>query len=238
MKKVYLLLIATVVTFSAFAAQSILYLETGKRYIGEVTDVNEKSITIKTKIGELSFPWKRVHLKSVKKFYPKLYEKIKKEKLAELEVKKKKLGLVAYETKNGSIKWVKPKKKIYLENKDKGMELFEGEWKMTNEIAEIEFAKKMAAKGMKEHKGKWYSEQELEDIKESEANKGLKTGMKESDVIKLWGTPTRKQKSADFQTARKREMWVYENEEEETEDRIVFENGSVRKVEVNRELSY
>jgi hypothetical protein len=61
--------------------------------------------------------------------------------------------------------------------------------------------------------------------------------MKEADVQKLWGEPTRKQKSADFQTARKREMWVYENEEEETEDRVIFENGSVRKVMVNKEFS-
>ncbi len=236
MKTIFIFLIAVFVTIPIFAAQSVLYLESGKRYIGEVTDVNEKNITIKTKDATLTYPWKRVKLRSIKKFYPALYEKIKKEKLAEMEIKKKKLGLVAY-VKNEKIKWVTPKKKIFLENKDKGMELFEGEWKLTNEIAEIEYSRKMKAQGMEEYKGKWYTKEKLEEIKEAEANKGLKTGMKDSEVLKLWGEPTRKQKSADFQTARKREMWVYENEEEETEDRVIFENGSVRKVMVNQEFS-
>ncbi len=236
MKKKYIFLIAGVVTFSVFAAQSVLYLENGKRYIGEITDVNEENITIKTKDATLTYSWKRVKLRSIKKFYPALYEKIKKEKVVAMEIKKKKLGLVAY-VKNDKIKWVTPKKKIFLENKDKGMEIFEGEWKMTNEIAEIEFSRKMKAKGQEKYKGKWYTKEKLEEIKEAEANKGLKTGMKEKEVLKLWGEPTRKQKSADFQTARKREMWVYENEEEETEDRVIFENGSVRKIMVDQEFS-
>jgi len=110
MKRIYIFLIAAVVVFPVFSAQSVLYLESGKRYIGEITDVNEENITIKTKDATLTYPWKRVHLRSVKKFYPSLYEKLKKEKLAELEIKKKKLGLVAYE-KNGKIKWVTPKRK-------------------------------------------------------------------------------------------------------------------------------
>jgi len=108
---------------------------------------------------------------------------------------------------------------------------------MTNEIAEIEYARKMEAQGKKEYKGKWYTEEALEELKDTEKNKGLKIGMKEAEVVKMWGEPTRKQKSADFQTARKREMWVYENEETETEDRVIFENKTVRKVMVDQELS-
>jgi len=227
---------AAVIAFPVCAAQSVLYLESGKRYIGEITDVNEENITIKTKDATLTYPWKRVGLRSVKKYYPSLYEKIKKEKLAELEEKKKKLGLVPYE-KNGKIKWVTPKKRTYLQNKDKGMELFEGEWKMTNEIAEIVLARKMKEQGKVQYKGKWYTEEEIAEMKETEKNKGLKIGMKDTEVIKLWGEPTRKKKSADFQTARKREMWVYENEEEETEDRVILENKTVRQVMVNQELS-
>ena len=237
MKRLFIYLIVAVISFPVLAEQTVLYLENGKRYIGEVADVNENNITIKTKDGTLTYPWKRVHLRSVKKFYPSLYEKLKKEKLAALEIKKKKLGLVAYETKKGKIMWVTPKKKIVLENKDKGMEIFEGEWKMTNEIAGILFSRKMKAQGKKEYKGKWYETDELEELKFTEKNKGLKMGMKEAEVLKIWGQPTRKQKSADFQTARKREMWVYEDEETETEDRVIFENGSVRKVMVDQEFS-
>ncbi len=237
MKRIYIFLLVVVVAFPVFAAQSVLYLESGKRYIGEITDVNEDNISIRTKDAKLTYPWKRVHLRSVKKFYPSLYEKLKKEKLAELEIKKKKLGLVAYETKKGKIKWVTPKKKVVLENKDKGMALFEGEWKMTNEIADIEYARKMKGQGKEEYQGKWYGKEELEELKDTEKNKGLRIGMKGPEVLKMWGEPTRKQKSADFQTARKREMWVYENEEEETEDRVILENGSVRKVMVDQELS-
>ena len=213
MKTICIFLITVVVTFSAFAVQSVLYLENGKRYIGEVSDVNEKNITIKTKDATLTYSWKRIKLRSIKKFYPTLYEKIKKEKIAEMEIKKKKLGLVAY-VKGEKIKWVTPKKKIILENKDKGMGIFEGKWKMTNEIAEIQYSRKMKAQGKEEYKGEWYEKEKLEEIKEAEANKGLKIGMKNADVLKFWGEPKRKQKSADFQTARKSEMWVYENEEE------------------------
>ncbi len=117
------------------------------------------------------------------------------------------------------------------------MEKFEGEWKTTNEIAKIKFERKMKTAGKTEYKGQWYSEEELEIVKELEQNKGIKLGMKKSDVKDLWGKPTREVTSSVFQTTRKREMWVYENEETETEDRVIFENGAVRRVMVDQELS-
>ena len=222
-------------TAVAIAATDVIYLKNGKRYYGEVVDMSEKSITIKTSFGKLSYPWERLSLKSLKKYNPTMYEEIRKKKLAELEVKKKKLGLVKYE-KNGRIRWVLPKVKKELEMKDKGYDKFEGEWMLTNKIEEIKLDRKMKAEGKVKYKGKWYTEEELADVKAVEMYRGLKEGMSASEVKEKWGDPTCVKKSQSFK-AKKAEMWFYEHPDKDTEDRIYFENGVIRKIQMDKELS-
>jgi len=231
-------ILAILLTFAsayAIAATDVIYLTNGKKYYGEVVDMTEKTITIKTSVGKLTYPWERLKLKSLKKYNPSLYQQIRKKKLAELEIKKKKLGLVKYE-KNGRIRWVLPKVKKELEMKDKGYEFFEDEWLPTNKIAEILFDRKMKAEGKTKYNGKWYTDEELADVKATEMYKGLKEGMTESEVKAKWGEPTSVKESQSFKS-KKAKMWFYEHPENETENRVYFENGMVRKIQMDRELS-
>jgi len=230
-----LALLLTFISAYAFAATDVIYLKNGKRYYGEVVDMSEKSITIKTSIGKLTYPWERLKLKSLKKYNPSLYEKIRAKKLKELEIKKKKLGLVKYE-KNGRIRWVLPKVKEELEYKDKGYAKFEGEWLPTNKIEEIKYDRKMEAEGKIKYKGKWYTEEELADVKAVEMYKGLKEGMTAEEVKEKWGEPTVVKKSQSFKS-KKAEMWFYEHPDNDTENRVYFENGTVRKIMMDQELS-
>jgi len=216
---------------SALAAQDVIYLKTGSMYVGEVTDMNEKTISIKTATGVRTYPWKRLQVKSIKRYNPAMYAQILEKKRAEFEEKKQKLGLVKYKKK-----WVTPKKKKELEMRDKGFEMFEGEWTPTGKVAEVKFARKMEGKGMIKHKGKWYTEEELAEVKETEKNKGLKLGMKPQEVIAKWGKPTTRKQSQQFKT-QKLEMWFYEYEDEGTEDRLRFKHGLLDSISVDQSLS-
>ena len=235
MKKIIFMLVLLLTVTSTVIAADAIYLKNGKTYYGKITDIGEKTITIKTKLGKLTYPWKVLKIKTIKKYNPSMYEVLRQEKIKEFEEKKKKLGLVKYE-KNGKIKWVLPKVKEELEMKDKGMELFEDEWMPTNKIALIKFEREMKSAGKAKYKGKWYTSEELADVKATEINKGLKEGMTAKEVKEKWGDPSTVKKSQSFQS-KKAEMWFYDHEETETEDRVYFENGVVRKIQVDEELS-
>ena len=146
MKKIIFILVLLLTVATAVNATDAVYLKNGKKYYGEVTDIAEKTITIKTTKGKFTYKWEVLKLKTIKKYNPSLYETIRAERMRILEKKKKTLGLVKYE-KNGKIKWVLPKKKKELEMRDKGMELFEDEWLSTNKIAEIKYERKMRSEG-------------------------------------------------------------------------------------------
>ena len=234
MKKMIFILVL-LLTVATVNATDVIYLKNGKKYYGEITDIGEKTITIKTSLGKLTYPWNVLKIKTIKQYNPSMYEVLRQEKIKEFEAKKKKLGLVKYE-KNGKIKWVLPKTKKELEMKDKGYDFFEDEWLPTNKIAEIKYDRKMKAAGKTKYKGKWYTDEELADVKAVEINKGLKEGMTASEVKDKWGKPSAIKKSQSFQS-KKAEMWFYDHEKEETEDRVYFENGVVRKIQMNQELS-
>ena len=235
MKKLYIAIVLLLVAMPLAAANDIIYLKNGKSYIGQITDINEKTISIKTSLGVRTYPWKVLQVKTIKRYNPSLYEVIREEKRKEFEKKKAKLGLVKYE-KAGKVKWVLPKQKEELEMRDKGMEMFEEEWTPTNKVAEIKFRRKMEAKGMTEYKGKWYDEQELADVKELEVNKGLKVGMTTQEVIAKWGKPTLVKKSVQFK-AQRMVMWFYEDEKNEKEDRLLFKLGHLDTIWVDEPLS-
>jgi hypothetical protein len=234
MKKMIFILVL-LLTVATVNATDVIYLKNGKKYYGEITDIGEKTITIKTSLGKLTYPWNVLKIKTIKQYNPSMYEVLRQEKIKEFEAKKKKLGLVKYE-KNGKIKWVLPKTKKELEMKDKGYDFFEDEWLPTNKIAEIKYEREMKAAGKTKYKGKWYTDEELADVKAVEINKGLKEGMTASEVKDKWGKPSAIKKSQSFQS-KKAEMWFYDHEKEETEDRVYFENGVVRKIQMGQELS-
>ena len=234
MKRIIFMLVL-LLTVATVNASDVIYLKNGKKYYGKVTDIGEKTITIKTQLGKLTYPWKTLKIKTIKKYNPSMYEILRQEKMKAFEEKKNKLGLVKYQ-KNGKTKWVVPKKKEELEKRDKGLDLFEEEWLPTNKIAEIKYERAMKAAGKSKYKGKWYSDDELADVKAVEVNKGLKEGMTAKEVKEKWGKPSAVKKSQSFQS-KKAEMWFYDHEETETEDRVYFENGVVRKIQMNEELS-
>ena len=234
MKKIIFILVL-LLTVATVNASDVIYLKNGKKYYGEITDIGEKTITIKTHLGKLTYPWKTLKIKTIKKYNPSMYEVLRQAKMKEFEEKKNKLGLVKYQ-KGSKTRWVVPKVKEELEKRDKGLDLFEDEWLPTNKIAEIKYEREMKAAGKSEYKGKWYSDDELADVKAVEVNKGLKEGMTAKEVKEKWGKPSAVKKSQSFQS-KKAEMWFYDHEETETEDRIYFENGVVRKINMNEELS-
>jgi len=234
MKKIIFILVL-LLTVATVNATDVIYLKNGKKYYGSITDIGEKTITIKTSLGKLTYPWNVLKIKTIKQYNPSMYEVLRQEKIKEFEAKKKKLGLVKYE-KNGKIKWVLPKKKKELEMKDKGYDFFEDEWLPTNKIVKIKYEREMKAAGKTKYKGKWYTDEELADVKAVEINKGLKEGMTASEVKAKWGKPSAIKKSQSFQS-KKAEMWFYDHEKEETEDRVYFENGVVRKIQMEQELS-
>jgi len=232
MKKIIFILVL-LLTVAAVNATDVIYLKNGKKYYGSITDISEKTITIKTSLGKLTYPWTILKIKTIKQYNPSMYEVLRQEKIKEFEVKKEKLGLVKYE-KNGKIKWVIPKVKKELEMKDKGYDFFENEWVSTNKIAEIKYNRKMKAAGKTKYKGKWYTDEKLADIKAVEINKGLKKGMTASKVRDKWGKPSAIKKSQSFHNV---EMWFYDHEKEETEDRVTLRNGQVIKIEVDKDLT-
>ena len=234
MKKIIFILVL-LLTVAAVNATDVIYLKNGKRYYGEIIDIGEKTISIKTSVGKLTYPWGVLKIKTIKKYNPSMYEVLRQEKIKEFEAKKKKLGLVKYE-KKGKVRWVFPKVKDELEKRDKGLDLFEDEWLPTNKIAKIKYERKMRAEGKSEYKGKWYTDEELADVKAIEINRGLKEGMTEKEVKEKWGSPTAVKNSQSFQS-KKAKMWFYEHKDGETEDRVYFENGVVRKIQVDQELS-
>ena len=129
-----------------------------------------------------------------------------------------------------------PKQKEEAEMRAKGLAKFEGKWLATNEVEQLEFAKRMKAAGRVEYKGKWYTESELKEYKEKEAGKGLRVGMTEAEVKAAWGEPTTTKKSQEF-SARKRECWFYPHKDKGTEDRVIFEMGVVKEVAANQAIS-
>ena len=217
---------------AAVAVQDVIYLKTGSSYVGTLTGMSEKDVTLKTEKGTLTFPWTSLDTeKTIKRYNETLYRQIKGE-----EFRKK--GYVEYKGK-----WMSPALKEKLEMEDKGYAKFEGKWLPTNEVAVItqtraaeQFRKQQEARGMKEYKGKWYSEEDLAEVQQAEKNKGIKIGMTVKDVTAKWGEPTRKKASDSFK-AQQMEMWFYVHESENTEDRVLFKFDKVSEVKVGQEIT-
>jgi hypothetical protein len=213
------------------AGSDVIITKSKSTLVGTVTNLTEKNISIITKKGTITYPWAALSEATVKRYNPVLYEELLDQKRQAFEEIKRKQGLVQYKNK-----WMTPKQKIVAEKKDQGLDLFEGTWQPTNDIAAIKLRREMEAAGKKEYKGAWYTDKELEDVKEVENNKGLKGGMTAQEVIAKWGQPTTKKVSPEF-ASRNREMWFYQHEKSGKEDRLVFETGTLREVLVDQELS-
>lgn len=231
MKALLACVIVVMVAASVFAEQGIIKLKTGKQYVGEIVDVTEKTISIKTSSGKRTYPWKVLDKTTIKKYNPGLYDQMLEEARKKKEELIRKKGYVQYKGK-----WMLPKKKKELEMLEKGLAFFENEWRPTNEIAQIKLQREMESKGMVEYKGKWYTPRELEEAKQIDQNKGLKLGASNDEVIAKWGQPTKRKESDEFKS-RKREMWFYVNEDEGTEDRLVFEMDSLRAIQTDQPIS-
>jgi len=222
---------ATMAAGMAVAAGSdVITTKANSIFVGTVTNLTEKNISIITKKGTVTYPWAALNEATIKRYNPSLYEELLAQQKLKFEQQKRELGLVQYKGK-----WMKPKDKLIFEKKDQGLDFFEGTWQPTNEIAAIKLRREMEAAGKKEYKGNWYTDTELAEVKEMEANKGLKTGMTEQEVIAKWGKPTTKKVSPEF-ASRKREMWFYPHEKSGKEDRLVFETGTLREVLIDQEI--
>ena len=231
MRTLLVCVLAILVAVPAFAERGAIKLKSGKYYSGTIVDINEKTISIKTATGKRKYPWKVLDKTTIKKYNPGLYDQMLEEARLKKEEDIRKKGYVQYKGK-----WMLPKKKKQLEMLEKGLAFFENEWRPTNEVARTKLTQEMKKKGMVEYKGKWYTPAELKEAKSLSENKGLKTGQSADEVIAKWGEPTRKKVSDEFKT-RKREMWFYVNDEEETEDRLVFEMGILRVVQAGQSIS-
>ncbi len=227
-----MLAVATVAVSIVMAAGSDVITTRAKSiFVGTVTNLTEKSISIITKKGTITYPWAALNEATVKRYNPALYEELLDQKKLKFEQEKRDKGLVNYKNK-----WMTPRQKAVAEKRDQGLDFFEGAWQPTNEIAAIKLRREMEAAGKKEYKGNWYSDKEMEEVKDMEANKGLKKGMTEQEVIAKWGPPPAKKVSPEF-ASRKREMWFYQREKSGKEDRLVFENGTLREVLIDQDLS-
>jgi hypothetical protein len=231
MKTILVCAIAILVATSVFAERGAVKLKSGKQYVGEIVDISEKTLSIRTSTGKRTYPWKVLDKDTIKKYNPALYDQMLEEARRKKEELIRKKGYVQYKGK-----WMLPKQKKELEMLEKGLAFFDDEWRPTNEIAQIKFKREMEKKGMVEYKGKWYTPSELEEAKNMDQNKGLKTGLSSDEVVAKWGQPTRKKISDEFKS-RKREMWIYVNEEEGSEDRLVFEMNTLRAIQADQPIS-
>jgi len=217
---------------AAVAAQDeIVVKATMTKYAGTVSNITEKGIYIVVKGNVRYYPWEALDTATVKRYNPEMYAQLRAQQQKEFEEQKRKLGLVPYKGK-----WMTPKQKEEAEMRDKGLAKYEGKWIATNEVEQLEFAKRMKASGRTEYKGKWYTDAELKDYKEAEGNKGLKVGMTEAEVKAAWGEPTTTKKSQEF-SARKRVCWFYVHKDQGTEDRVIFEMGVVKEMATNQAIS-
>jgi len=230
--KTFMMLLALLMAATlAQAAQDVIFLKTKKRLVGSVTNITERGLSIRTSQGLFTYPWEALHEQSLKIYNPPMYEKIMEQRRKAFEERKRKEGLVQYKGK-----WMTPKQKEAAEMIDKGMELFEGKWTPTSEVAQIKFRRQMEAEGKVEYKGTWYTEAELAEVKEMEKNRGIKVGMTEKEVIAAWGKPGRRKASDSFK-AQQMEMWFYPHEDEGTEDRLLFKMGVLSQIEIGQPLS-
>ena len=151
------------------------------------------------------------------------------------EKQKQELGLVKYTSPEGKEMFVTPERKVELENRAKGLDLYQGKWLPTNQVAELKLDAEMKKQGKVKYDGKRYNAEEVKDIETFKKNKGLRVGMKAEEVKAAWGEPTSIRKSADF-SSRKREMWIFVNEEKEIEDRVVMEQDQVLQIMTNQPI--
>jgi len=207
-----------------------------KTYTGEILDMDDNGLKLKdSKKGMTVFlKWDNMTLASIKEHNPDLYEKKVAERKAQIEKQKEELGLVKYTTPEGKDIYVTPERKTELENRAKGLDLYQGKWLPTNQVAELKYDAEMKKQGKVKYDGKWYNAEEVQDIETFKKNKGLRVGMKAEEVKAAWGEPTNVRKSADF-SSRKREMWIYVNKDKELEDRVIMENDAVLQVQTDQE---
>ena len=222
------------------AASVCVYAETitmtnKKTYTGEILDMDNDGVKLKDKAKGMTvfLKWDNMTLASIKEHNPDLYEVKLAERKAEIEKQKQELGLVKYTSPEGKEIFVTPERKTELENRAKGLDLYQGKWLPTNQVAELKLDAEMKKQGKVKYDGKWYNAEEVQDIETFKKNKGLRVGMKAEEVKAAWGEPTSVRKSADF-SSRKREMWIYVKEEQEIEDRVVMEQDQVLQIMTNQ----
>lgn len=212
------------------AQQDELLLKSGRRHVGTVENITEDEITIRTDRGVFTYPWDVVHVRSIQQYNLPLFEELRQQALEEREAAIRERGLVQYDGR-----WVTPEQKVALQKAEQGLEMFEGEWRPTNEVAQIRFRRRMEAEGRVEHDGRWFTEEELEEYKKFQEQKGLAIGMTPDQVRNLWGEPTRVRPSQSF--ADRFEMWFYVDEDAYMEDRVLFKNERVEQIQTNQDIS-
>ena len=225
-----------------FSASVCVYAETitmanKKTYTGEILEMDNDGVKLKDKSKGMTvfLKWDNMSLPSIKEHNPDLYEQKVAELKAKMEKQKEELGLVKYTSPEGKEIFVTPERKVELENRAKGLDLYQGKWLPTNQVAELKLEVEMKKQGKVKYDGKWYNQEEVRDIETFKKNKGLRIGMKAEEVKAAWCEPTNIRKSSDF-SSRKREMWVYTNEEKEIEDRVVMEQDQVLQIMTNQTI--
>lgn len=233
--KIVLGLVAATMVASLCVYAETITMTNKKTYTGEILDMDNDGVKLKDKSKGMTvfLKWDNMSLASIKEHNPDLYEKKLAERKAEIEKQKQELGLVKYTSPEGKEIFVTPERKTELENRAKGLDLYQGKWMPTNQVAELKHDAEMKKQGKVKYDGKWYNAEEVQDIETFKKNKGLRVGMKAEEVKAAWGEPTSVRKSADF-SSRKREMWIYVKEEQEIEDRVVMEQDQVLQIMTNQ----
>ena len=238
MKKAFFFsLLAIAATAALCVYADSITLNNKKTYTGDILEMNEEGIKMKDKAKGMTLfvKWDNMSLASIKEHNPDLYEEKVKERKAKIEQQKLEAGLVKYTTPEGKEVFVTPERKTELENRAKGLDLYQGQWLPTNKVAELKYDAEMKKQGKVKFEGKWYNQEEVKDVEQFKKNKGLRVGMTAENVKATWGEPTSVRKSSEF-SSRKREMWVYTNEEKGTEDRVVLEQDGVVQIMVGQEI--
>ena len=136
-KIVLSLLLATAVASLCVYAETIT-MTNKKTYTGEILDMDNDGVKLKDKAKGMTvfLKWDNMTLASIKEHNPDLYEKKLAERKAEIEKQKKELGLVKYTSPEGKEIFVTPERKTELENRAKGLDLYQGKWLPTNRSEE------------------------------------------------------------------------------------------------------
>jgi len=124
MKATILAAAVIVCAICALAKQDTIQVKaTCTKHTGFISNTTEKTLTIVTSIGVLTYPWEALDDKTIRKYNPALYDEIMAERRKAFEEDKKKKGLVEYQGK-----WITPLDATNAMIRDNVLVKYQGKW--------------------------------------------------------------------------------------------------------------